>query len=275
MIALLCATPFELKIILPVLAGTSEEAAPGGMRLVRGQAGERDVLAISTGVGKVAAGAGTRFLLDRYQVEVILIYGIAGALSPDVRLGDLVLADELIPGDVGIAHSGGFGTTGPGLCEDDRLVFHPSFQVPPEMLQRAQAAAESAGLSHHIGKVLTCDQVVLDPELRAHLGSTFQALAVEMEGAAAAQIAACEEVPFIAVRAISDELSHDFVGLEKLLEYKGQTRRNVWNKRFRLAVTDSSALSKAKGMARGRDIALASLASYLSVFLCEGYKIPP
>lgn len=270
MIALLCATPFELKIILPVLAGTSEEAAPGGMRLVRGQAGERDVLAISTGVGKVAAGAGTRFLLDRYQVEVILIYGIAGALSPDVRLGDLVLADELIPGDVGIAHSGGFGTTGPGLCEDERLVFHPSFQVPPEMLERARAAAESTGLSHHIGRVLTCDQVVLDPELRAHLGSTFRALAVEMEGAAAAQIAACEEVPFIAVRAISDELSHDFVGLEKLLEYKGQTRRNVWNKRFHLAVTDSSALSKAKGMAKGRDIALASLASYLSVFLCEG-----
>lgn len=268
-IALLCATPFELESILPMLSGTSEEAAPGGMNLMSGRAGGRKALALATGVGKVAAAAGTRFLLDRYDIEVILIYGIAGALSPHVRLGDLVLADELVPADVGIAHSGGFATTGPGLCEDNRLIFCPSFEVPPGMLERARAAAESARLTYHLGKVLTCDQVVLDPELRAHLGSTFQALAVEMEGAAAAQVAACDEVPFAAVRAISDELSHDFVGFEELLAYKGQTRMNVWNRRFRLAVTDASALARAKGMARGRDLALASLASFLSAFLDE------
>lgn len=274
MIALLCATPFELESILPVLAGTSDGDAPGGMSLVKGKAGGRDVVALSAGVGKVSAGAGTRFLLDRYHIEAILVCGIAGALSPEIRLGDLVLADELVPGDVGVAHSAGFGTTGPGLCEDGRLVFHPSFPAPPEILERARAAAESSGLTHHVGRILTCDQVVLDTELRAHLGSTFKALAVEMEGAAVAQVAACEEVPFIAVRAISDELSHDFVGLEQLLEYKGQTRRNVWNKRFRLAVTNSGALAKARGMAKGRDLALANLTTYLSTLLCEGWRMP-
>ncbi|MBN2027040.1 MAG: 5'-methylthioadenosine/S-adenosylhomocysteine nucleosidase [Actinobacteria bacterium] len=275
MIALLCATPFELKSILSVLARTSDSHAPGGMRLVTGKVGERDVLALSTGVGKVAAGAGTRFLLDRYRVEFILIYGIAGALSPDVRLGDLVLADELVYGDVGVAHSGGFEITGPGLCEDGRLVFHPSFPATPDMLERARAAAESSGLPYHVGKVITCDQVVLDPELRVHLGGTFQALAVEMEGAAAAQVAACDEVPFIAVRAISDELSHDFVGLEKLLEYKGQTRRSVWNKRARLTVTDPGTIARAKEMSRGSKTALASLTSYLSTFLREAWQVPP
>jgi len=274
MIALLCATPFELESILPVLAGTSEEAAPGGMRLVSGRASARDVLSLSTGVGKVAAGAGTRFLLDRYHIESILICGIAGALSSDLRVGDLVLAEELVPGDVGVAHSGGFSTTGPGLCEDGRLVFHPSFPASPEMLRRALAAAESAGLPHHIGRVLTCDQVVFDPELRAHLGSSFQALAVEMEGAAVAQVAAGEGVPLVAVRAISDELSHDFVGLEELLEYRGQTRRNVWGKRVRLTVTDPGILARAKELSRGSKSALANLTSYLSTFLHEGFQAP-
>jgi adenosylhomocysteine nucleosidase len=272
MIALLCATPFELKIVLPLLANKTDGAAPGGMSLVRGTVGGKEILALATGVGKVAAGAGTRYLLDHHPCEAMLIYGIAGALSPDARLGDLVIADELIPGDVGVAHSGGFSITGPGLCEEDRVIFHPSFQVQSNMLERVRTAAESAGLPYHIGKVLTCDQVVLDPELRAHLGSTFKALAVEMEGAAAAQIAACEDVPFAAVRAISDELSHDFVGLEKLLEYKGQTRSNIWNKRFRLAVTDTGMLAKARGMAKGRNLALESLASCLSSFLDETWN---
>ena len=196
-----------------------------------------------------------------------MVYGIAGALSPQLRVGDLVIADELVPGDVGVAHSGGFNTTGPGQCEDNRLVFCPSFEVPASMLQRARDAAESAGMPYHLGKVLTCDQIVLEPELRSHLGDVFGALAVEMEGAAAAQVAEAEGLPFAVVRTVSDELTHDFVGLEELLEYRGQARRNVWHKRFRLAVSDADTLARARELSRGRDAALASLDSFLRSFL--------
>jgi adenosylhomocysteine nucleosidase len=257
----------ELACILRLVTDTGEAVSPGGTQLVRGKAGGRDILVLAAGVGKVPAAAGTRFLLDHYPLEVLVICGIAGALSPDVRLGDLIIASELIPGDVGVAHSCGFSTTGPGQCEEGRLVFHPSFTVPPLMLESARGAAERAGLPYRLGKVLTCDQIVVEPDLRAHLGEVFDALAVEMEGAAAAQVAASEGMPFVAVRAISDELSHDFVGLEDLLEYKGQTRRNIWHKRFRLAVSDADTLARVRGLARGRDLALASLASFLRSFL--------
>lgn len=274
MFGLLCATPMEMASVLPLLTDATDRIAPGGMRLVEGKVGGNEVLALSAGVGKVAAAAGTRFLLDRYPLEALLICGIAGALSPDVRLGDLVIATELVPGDVGIAHSGGFSTTGPGLCEEGRLVFHPSFPAPASWVESARMAAEAAGLPYRLGKVLTCDQVVLDPELRAHLGDAFGALAVEMEGAAAAQVAAGEGLPFCAVRSISDELCHDFVGLERLLEYKGQSRHNVWHKRFSLTVTDPDTLARAKGMARGRDLALVSMASFLRSFLTDTGKTP-
>jgi len=52
-------------------------------------------------------------------------------------------------------------------------------QMPDPLLQRAREAAESAGLSYRLGKVLTCDQIVVEPELRSHLGEVFGALAVE------------------------------------------------------------------------------------------------
>jgi 5'-methylthioadenosine/S-adenosylhomocysteine nucleosidase len=215
----------------------------------------------------VPAAAGTRLLLDRYQLEALIVFGVAGGLSPALNLGDLVIATELIPGDTGVAHSGGFSTTGPGQCEDGRLVFHPSFSVPGSMVAGARAAAESAGLHYHLGRILTCDQIVLEPELRVHLGDTFDALAVEMEGAAAAQVAASDGVPFMVVRAISDELSHDLVGFEDLLDYRGQSRRNIWHKRFRLAVTSPETMGKVRDLAKGRDLALESMASFLSSLL--------
>ncbi len=267
MIGLLCATPFEFKRVHHMLEDRSGEAAPGGMRLVGGTFNRGEVLVLMTGVGKVAAASGARFLLDHHSLEALVVCGVAGALSPEIRLGDIVIASELVPGDVGVAHSGGFSTTGPGLCEEGRLVFHPTFTTSAFLVERARRAAAAAGLPYAQGRVLTCDQIVLDPELRAHLGELFDALAVEMEGAAAAQVAAGDGLPFLAVRAISDELSHDLVGFEDLLEYKGQSRRNVWHKRFRLTVTGPDTLARAKEMAEGRDLALERMAAFLTAFL--------
>ncbi len=267
MIALLCATPAELKCALPLIAGAEEARSPAGTTLVKGRAQEQEVLALSAGVGKVPAAAGTRFLLDRYPLDSLLVYGAAGALSPDLHLGDLVIADEVIPGDVGVAHSGGFKTTGPGQCEEGRLIFYPFFDIPPAMQRRAREAAEGAGLAYRLGKVLTCDQMVFEPDLRSHLGEVFGALAVEMEGAAAAQVAAAEGLPCGVVRTISDELSHDLVGMERLLAYRGQARRNLWHRRFRLAVCDLNAAAGARELSRGMDRALQALASFLRSYL--------
>jgi adenosylhomocysteine nucleosidase len=271
-IALLCATPGELSRLLSLLEDIREEESPQGMRLVRGRAGVGDVLGISTGVGKVSAAAGTRLIMDRYPLDALLIWGTAGALSSELKVGDLVISSELIPGDMGIAHSEGFDVTGPGLCEDGRLLFHQSFPVSTMLLEHARAAAEAAGLTYHLGKVLTCDQVVLDPELREHLRSLFDALAVEMEGAAAAQVALGEDLPFIAVRAISDEVTHDFVGLGDAIQYKGKVRRNVWRRRFRLAVSDPSTIARAREFIRGMDAAHRSASSFLEAFLAGAVK---
>ncbi len=267
MIAIICATPWEFKSMQGMLASRRETDAPGGMRAWRGECGDREAVMLCVGVGKVAAAAGTMFLVERHRPEELLVFGTAGALSDEVRLGDLVIASEVVPADTGIAHSGGFNTTGPGIGGEGTLLFHPSFDAAPELLQRAVDAASSASLPHRVGKVLTCDQVVLDPELRLHLGESFQALAVEMEGAAAAQVAAGAGIPFLAVRGISDELSHDFQGLERALQYRGQSRRNLWKERMKLSVEDPSVMDRARELARGRDLALDRLGSFLCAFL--------
>lgn len=267
MIALLCATPREMASLRALMTEVESRDAPPGTRLREGLMAGVKVLLYATGVGKVASAAAARFLLDHYELEMMIGLGIAGALQPDLEIGDLVVASELVHGDVGVAHSRGFKATGPGLCEEGGISFTPTSPVSDSMLAAALSAAAEAGLPCRSGRILTCDQVVLDPELRRHLGESFRALAVEMEGAAAAQVAHTEGVPFLAVRAISDEITHDFAGFEKVLPYRGQARRHLWGRRFLLLLAHPSVLARAREMSSGVEAALASLASFVEPLL--------
>jgi adenosylhomocysteine nucleosidase len=267
MIAFLCATSREMICLTSLMKETVERPSPSGSLLLEGDFGNQRFLVFASGVGKVPAAAGSRFIIDSYPLDAIINYGIAGALSPAMKTGDLVIATGLIHGDTGVAHSQGFKTTGPGSCEKNGLLFEPHCVIPHYLIKPAKAAADETNLVYHLGKILTCDQVVLDPELRAHLGDRFDALAVEMEGAAVAYVAMGEGIPFIAIRAISDELSHDFVGLEKTLPIKGESRRHLWGKRFLFTVTNQAALSRARELSRGINLALENMASFHKVFL--------
>ena len=263
MIALLCATPREASCLKHRLVQAQEIESPKSMRLFKGIIGRAEVLSLVAGVGKVAAAAAARHLLDRFPLSAMINYGTAGALSSLVKTGEVVIATELIPGDVGVVHSRGFKTTGPGVHENGKLVFEPGYSVDSSLMEMAREVAVDAGLPHHSGRIVTCDQVVLDPELRVQLGESFDAIAVEMEGAAGAQVCEEEPLPYIAVRAISDELAHDFVGLEKLLPSRGQSRASLWGKRFLHTATHPSTVKKARELSDGLEMALRSLSVYI------------
>ncbi len=276
MIAFVCATSRELSCLSSHLQDAAALDCPRGMRLARGSLEGSDVIALACGVGKIQAAAGTRYLLDKFAIDCLISYGSAGALSPSVKAGDLVVATQLIHGDTGISYSRGFAATGPGIHGEEGLGFVPSCDVPGSLVALAAGAAREAGQACHSGRMITCDQVVLDPELREHLGGRFQALAVEMEGAAVALVAAAEGVPFLALRAISDDVHHDCAGLEKLLLLQGRPRRNIWARSFLLAVTDPGLLARSRGMGRAMDLALENLGAVLPVLarkLNEGF--PP
>jgi len=276
MIAFICATTGEASCLKPIMREVREVESPKSMSLLEGRVGRAEVLSLVAGVGKVAAAAGTRYLLDRFPLRVVVNYGTAGALSSQVRTGEIVIATTLIHGDVGVVHSRGFKATGPGLIEEGRVVFELEHAVDPSAVERARRAAENAVLPHHLGRIITCDQVVLDPDLRAHLGRSFDAVAVEMESAAVAQVCDGEEVAFLAVRAVSDELSHDFVGLEKLLPSRGQSRASLWGKRLLHTVTHPSTAAKARELSGGNARALSSLCAFLPALLRElSRAVPP
>lgn len=269
MIALFCATPREESALLAAMRWTEEKTAPRGARLhIAGRSG-REYVICTTGVGKVSAASSTRHVLDRFPVEAAITLGTAGSLSPLLRVGDLVIAEDTVAGDCGISHSEGFGHTGPLQVGERGFSSHPLFPSAPFLVKAALSAARRAGIPHRAGRLFSCDQVILDPGLRSKLGRDFDVLAVDMESAAVAQVAETDGVPFLAVRCISDGIAQDLPGLEKLFPVGSASRVNLWGRRFRLMITHPSTLLRARELSRGTAVAVSVVTEYLPPLLDE------
>ncbi len=181
-----------------------------------GQWAGHDVVLVLSKVGKVAAASTTATLIEAFGAERVLFTGVAGGIGDGVKVGDVVVADAFIQHDM---------DSGP---------LFPRYEIPlygratldcDAVLSAILFEAVSTGLAGvgdhfhrknlletpnvHRGLIASGDQFVCDPNdvdcMRADLHTAGHwPLAVEMEGAAVAQVCYDYGVPFAAVRTISD-----------------------------------------------------------------------
>jgi adenosylhomocysteine nucleosidase len=195
-IAVVSAMREELHALQADLDGERIERAAGREFHAGALHGQAAVLVLS-GIGKVAAAATTTLLLDRFEVDAVLFTGVAGGLAADVKVGDVVVADALLQHDL------------------DASPLFTRWEVPLTGLSRfaadpawsdalARAAAE-CGHAVHRGLVVSGDRFVATAAESSVLRSALpDALAVEMEGAAVAQVCHDFARPFAVMRTISD-----------------------------------------------------------------------
>lgn len=169
-----------------------------GTRYYRGMLQKKNVVVAKTGVGKVNAALCTSVLIDRFQVDAVIFTGVAGALHPELRIGDVVISTEAQQHDVD-AHSLGFarGT----IPFQEKSIF----TADPRLVQLAeQAAQEVTGGKVMKGKVLSGDQFISDANRVKKLRQDFDGVCVEMEGAAVAHVCHLHGIPFVIIRSMSD-----------------------------------------------------------------------
>ena len=167
------------------------------------------VIALSR-IGKVAAAATASIVIQEFGVSRVIFTGLAGGLHPRVRVGDVVVADALMQHDMDARPL--FDRHEIPLLGRERFDADPALSAL--LLQSARAFAENGGLPaaqpqvHH-GLIATGDVFVNDNDLAHALRERLpDALCLEMEGAAMAQV--CHEfgVPFAVMRVISDSADH-------------------------------------------------------------------
>lgn len=199
-IGIIGAMDVEVELLHAQL-GAAQVEHVAGMEFCAGQLGERDVVVVKCGIGKVNAGICAQVLVDRFGCTHLINTGVAGSLDASrLDIGDLVVATDCVQHDFEV---GALGYE-PGLVPGRDEV---GFAADARMRDAALAAAAEVAPEVHAlaGRVASGDQFVCREETRQRIVSGFGALCCEMEGAAIAQAATLNDVPFVVVRAISDK----------------------------------------------------------------------
>ncbi|WP_090043954.1 5'-methylthioadenosine/adenosylhomocysteine nucleosidase [Limnohabitans sp. 2KL-27] len=174
------------------------------------------VVVVLSRIGKVAAATTATVLLERFAVDTLVFTGVAGGLGAGVRVGDVVVANGFVQHDMDAS---------PLFPRHEVPMYgRARFEADAELaLQLAKASAQVlADAALHLGAGTLADFQLHAPRMHQGLvisGDRFvsasaesqvlrqalpEALAVEMEGAAVAQVCHDFGVPFAAVRTISD-----------------------------------------------------------------------
>ncbi|PRY65655.1 adenosylhomocysteine nucleosidase [Vreelandella songnenensis] len=157
-----------------------------------------EVVILQSGIGKVNAAVGTAILLERHQPDAIINTGSAGGFASDLKIGDVIISDEVRHHDVDAMVFGYEIGQVPGM---------PAAYVADAQLRDiARQAIDTVGeVSVREGLIATGDSFISDPERVAATRAQFPAmLAVEMEAAAIAQTCHLYGCPFVVIRALSD-----------------------------------------------------------------------
>ena len=178
----------------------TEMKTVAGMNFCKGKLEGKDVVIVRSGIGKVNAGICSQILVDLYQVDGIVNTGIAGSLRNEINIGDLVLSTMAVQHDVDV---GGFGYP---VGEIPQLGVK-EFPADERLLTLAEEACREANpdISTFKGRVASGDQNIDRKEKKKWICDTFDAYCAEMEGAAVAQAAYLNKIPYLIVRAISDK----------------------------------------------------------------------
>ncbi|MCD1257947.1 5'-methylthioadenosine/adenosylhomocysteine nucleosidase [Paenibacillus athensensis] len=197
-IALIGAMNEEIELLLAHMEQV-EETVKAGITFRTGMFYGQRVVVCKSGVGKVNAAVTTQLLIDRFAAEAIIFTGVAGALDPELNIGDLVVSAECMQHDMDVTALG-FPR---GVIPFAELSV---FAADERLRELAAASGEKLFPGKvKVGRVLSGDQFVASRELVRQLHEELGGTCTEMEGAAVAQVCAMNGVPYVVIRSMSDK----------------------------------------------------------------------
>lgn len=169
----------------------------GGSEIYTGTLNGVEVALLKSGIGKVAAAMGAALLLDHCQPDVVINTGSAGGLASSLKVGDIVVSDEVRYHDADVTAFGYQYGQMAGCPE--------AFVADQKLISAAEQCIEALNLHAVRGLVVSGDAFINGAENLAKIRSHFpQAVAVEMEATAIGHVCHNFGTPFVVVRAISD-----------------------------------------------------------------------
>jgi adenosylhomocysteine/aminodeoxyfutalosine nucleosidase len=178
-----------------------------------------ELIIVYSKIGKVFSSLTATTLVLKFGVEKILFSGVAGGINPNLKIGDLIFASKLAQHDLDITafgHPHGFVPEGSVFIETSK-----------ELNEIAKEVAKDLEIDLLEGVIATGDQFVANNERKEWIQRTFNADALEMEGASVAVVAKTFDIPFFVLRSISDTADTDAgFDFDKFLESSAKVSAN-------------------------------------------------
>ncbi len=198
-IGVICAMESEAKKILEALSEKSEEKV-GSILFSRGKIGEKEVIVAVCGIGKVFAAMCAEAMILHFAPDCIINSGVAGSLSAELDILDLAVSENLVQHDMDTSPLG----DPVGLISGINQIYFPADEaLKKEVLEKAALLSYRA----IAGTIASGDQFIAKKEQKEKIISDFGAIACEMEGAAIAQVAFVNQIPFVVIRTVSDSFA--------------------------------------------------------------------
>lgn len=158
------------------------------------------VILVEAGVGKVNAARVTQILIDKFEVKKIINIGSAASCNDKLEIGDIVIGSKLVQHDFDITafnHLKGYiSNIGQFIESDIELI---------KKLEKTITYLDNKDFNITIGTIATGDIFCTDINMKNKIRTKFNAEAIEMEGAAIAQVCKLDNIPFVIIRSISDK----------------------------------------------------------------------
>ncbi|MCT4601910.1 MAG: 5'-methylthioadenosine/S-adenosylhomocysteine nucleosidase [Marinifilum sp.] len=200
----------EVEVVrLKALLSDKNEQKKGGFVFYTGKLNGNDIILLQSGIGKVNAAIGAAIMIDNYSPDFVINTGAAGGFPGELKVGDIVISNELIHHDMDCTVFGYKTGQVPGMPA--------SFVADNRLIELAEKCIHKlTNLHTKKATILTGDQFMNNPEATKKIKEIFPlAEAVEMEGAAIAQTCYQFKTPFVVIRSISD-----IAGQENAIEYE-------------------------------------------------------
>ena len=169
------------------------------LKFVKGTINESEVILVQAGVGKVNAARTTQILIDNFKIDVVINIGSAASAKDDLDIGDIVIGKKLVQHDFDITafdHPKGFISNVGQYMESDK-----------ELIEKIEGTVEQLNdkeFKIKISTIASGDIFCTELSMKNKIKDKFDADAIEMEGAAIAQVCKLDNIPFIVIRGISD-----------------------------------------------------------------------
>ena len=169
----------------------------------RGELFDKSIVLVKSGVGKVASAVCTQIMIDLFKPDYIVNTGVAGGLKTGIEIGEIIIADKLVQHDFDTTFLGyAKGYVCNGINPKEPTYFYPDKELVKNF--EKGLSSKDPEIKHHIGTVASGDTFISSNTKKKEIKELFDACAVEMEGAAIAQTATLNNLPFVIIRAISD-----------------------------------------------------------------------